>query len=77
MGVPSGREGAVENTTADVKAAEFQGRYGGQYVARIDDEVVASAETYRELSQQLDRMGVRWTDLVIEFVEPATSVSVY
>jgi len=39
--------------------------------------VVASAETYDELSERLERAGVNWGELLLEYVEPATVVGVY
>lgn len=67
----------MENTLADEKTAEIQRRYGGQYIARVDDQVIASAASYRELSRQIDQKGLNWGKLIIEYVEPATSVSVF
>ncbi len=63
--------------TVDVHYAEIQERYGGQYVARLGGKVIAHAATYRELSEHLDRISVPWPDVVIEYVDPSTSVSVY
>lgn len=55
----------------------LQQRYGGQYIARQDGEVIASAETYDALSDALERLPVIWESLVIEYVEPVGSVRVY
>jgi Family of unknown function (DUF5678) len=62
---------------AEVDTAPLQRLYGGRYIARRDGEVIASAETYRELSEQLDQMAVSWDRLVIEYVDPLTSIGVY
>jgi len=62
---------------AEVEYAELQRLYGGRYVARRDGEVIATAETYDELGEQLHRAGVEWTELIIEYVEPAHVVCVY
>jgi Family of unknown function (DUF5678) len=62
---------------AKIDYIQLQERYGGRYIARRDDEVIASAETYDALSGQLDGMAVDWGTLVIEYVEPAWSVRVY
>jgi hypothetical protein len=61
----------------DLDYAQLQKHYGGRYIARRDADVVASAETYDELSDQLDEMTVAWERLVIEYVEPVSSVRVY
>ena len=62
---------------ADIDYVQLQQQYGGCYIARRDGEVVASAETYDALSDQLDGMPVAWEQLVIEYVEPIASVRVY
>jgi len=41
-----------------VKYASLQRRYGGRYVARRGADVVADADTYDALSDQLDRAGI-------------------
>lgn len=61
----------------EVDYAELQQRYGGRYVARCDDEVVASAETYDEPSEQLESAAMVWDDLIIEYVEPPGVICVY
>lgn len=55
----------------------LQERYGGQFVAHRDGEVIASAETYDELMDRLEHMAVDWTRIVIEYIESADSVHVY
>lgn len=62
---------------ADVDYAELQRRYGGHFVARRAAEVVASAESYDELSEQLAQLGTSWQGLIIEYVEPIHVVCVY
>lgn len=60
-----------------VDYALLQHRYGGKYVARRDGEVIASAETYDNLIDQLEKPETDWADLVIEYIEPANIVCVY
>lgn len=62
---------------ADVSYATLQQRYGGRYVARRDGEVIADAGTYDELTDQLEKTVTDWSDIVIEYVEPANIVCVY
>ena len=62
---------------ADVDYMELQRRYAGRYIARRNGEVVASAETYDELSERLDEARLNWGELLLEYVEPATVVGVY
>lgn len=61
----------------EVDYAQIQQLYGGRYVARREGEVVASADTYDQLVDQLDRAAVDSVDLIIEYVEPADVVCVY
>jgi hypothetical protein len=61
----------------EVDYASLQERYGGRYVARHNGEVIASAETYNELSDQLEEAAVQWAELIIEYVEPRDSIRVY
>jgi hypothetical protein len=61
----------------EVDYASLQERYGGRYVARRNGEVIASAETYNELSDQLEEAAVQWAELIIEYVEPRDSIRVY
>ena len=62
---------------ADIDYVQLQQQYGGRYIARRDATVIASAETYDALSNQLEGMPVEWDTLVIEYVEPVLSVRVY
>lgn len=52
-------------------------RYGGQYVADRDGEVVASSESYEQLSEQLEGMDLDWDRIVVKHVEPFDVVRVY
>ncbi|MGI8549273.1 MAG: hypothetical protein ACR2PL_00545 [Dehalococcoidia bacterium] len=61
----------------DIEYAELQQSRGGHYIARRKSEVVASAATYDELSEQLEAATVEWGDLIIEYVEPASIIGVY
>jgi len=48
--------------------AELQERYGGQFVALRDGEVVAAAPTHGDLVRELDAKGIDVTKVVFEFV---------
>jgi hypothetical protein len=62
---------------ARIDELELQEQYGGQYVACRDGHVIASAPTYDELSDHLDALGAEGDDLIIEYVEPMSSIRVY
>lgn len=61
----------------DIDATVPHQRPAGRYVALRDGEVLVTADTYDELSEQLERAGTEWADLAIEYVEPAGVVRVY
>lgn len=61
----------------EISYPELQALYGGRYVARRRIEVVASAETYDQLVDELERAQVDWPELIIEFVELPDAVGVY
>ena len=69
--------GFGRDTMAELDYAQLQQQYGGRYVARRDGEVIANAETYDELSEQLEATAVEWGKLIIEYVEPPQIVCVY
>ena len=62
---------------AELEYALLQQQYGGRYVARRDGDVIASAETYDELSEQLEGAAEEWGEPIIEYVEPPQIVCVY
>ena len=62
---------------ADIDYGQFQRQYGGRYIAQRDGEIIASAETYVALSDHLDGMAVEWDKIIIEYIEPVSSVRVY
>ena len=49
----------------------------GTYVARRNGEIVISAPTYDELIDELDRLPIDPSALVIEYVEPTDRIRVY
>ena len=61
----------------DAEYFELQEHYGGQYVARRDAEVIASAATYEELSERLKTTDLGWTEFVIEYIEPVDRIRAY
>ncbi len=61
--------------TADY--VDLQRQYGGRFVAHRDGEVVASAESFDDLIDLLERMEADWAELIIEYVESADCIHVY
>ena len=48
--------------------AELQEKYGGRFVARKGDEVVAAARTHGDLVRELEARNIDVTQVVFEFV---------
>jgi len=57
--------------------AVLQQGYGGRYVARRGADVIADASTYDELADRLEKTVTDWSDIIIEYIEPANVVCVY
>jgi hypothetical protein len=57
--------------------AELQRRFGGRCVVRRGAEVLASAERFDDLMDQLIALNLTWDDLIVEYIEPADRVVVY
>jgi hypothetical protein len=66
-----------EDIMAEIDYTLLQQHYGGCFVAQRDGEVVVSAETYDELSDQLEQSVVECGEIIIEYVEPVNVISVY
>lgn len=61
----------------DLNYEQLQQIYGDRYIAHRDGRVVAHAQSYDELCDELERRDARWDELVIEYVESADFVRVY
>ncbi len=56
---------------------KFQEKYGGQFIARKGDEVIASADTHGELVRKLEEKGVQFTDITFGYVRPKDRICAY
>jgi len=65
------------NNSEESDYPELQRRYGGEYVARRGEDVLANAKSYADLSRDLDEASMDLEDVVIEYVEPPGLVSAY
>ena len=61
---------------SEIDYMTLQEHYGGKYVATRDGEVIASAETYDELSNQLERLDMDLDGVVIGYSVPADVILV-
>jgi Family of unknown function (DUF5678) len=57
--------------------AEFQSRYGGQYVALHGDRVVASAARLDEVLKRVAEFGQGREHLIIAYVDPPDVIRAY
>jgi hypothetical protein len=62
---------------SEIGYVDLQRRFGGRYIARDSDRVIADAATFEELQAMLDDRALDWTALVIEFVELTNVVGIY
>jgi len=67
--VPIGRR---HERHAPTRFVEDKARFEGMWIASVDDEVVAVAETSRALVWKLRELGPKADAAVVEFVRPAT-----
>jgi hypothetical protein len=61
----------------EIEYRDLQRLYGGRYVAQRDGKVIAAAETYDDLSKQLEDAATEWSGLLIEYIEPHDVVRIY
>ena len=50
--------------------SDLQKKYGGQFVARKGDDVVAGAKTHGELVRLLEQQGIKFTEVTFAYVRP-------
>ena len=55
----------------------LRAQHAGSYIARRDNEVVASTETLDELFERLDQLPIDQSMLIIEYIDPIDRVCVY
>ena len=48
--------------------ARLQEKYGGRFIARKGEEVVASAETHGELVRKLEGKKIAFTEVTFQYV---------
>jgi hypothetical protein len=53
----------------DIDYMALQERYGGSFVATRDGDVIASAETFDQLCDQLERAGLDSEGVLVGYVE--------
>jgi len=61
----------------DPSSSELQEKYGGQFVALRDGQVVAAGKTYGELLATVQRAGLDRASLTMEHIEPAHALRAY
>jgi len=61
----------------ELEYAQLQARYGGQFVAHRQGQVLAYAHTYEELQRQLEALDVQDQEIIIEYIERPDCAYVY
>ena len=56
---------------------QLQQKYGGKYIARMENEVVAWGKTFKTLVAKLRKKNVDEGKIVFEYIEPKGVVCVY
>jgi len=56
---------------------ELQDKFGDQFIARLDGQVICSGKTFEELVQKMKAQGVDETRVTLEYIEPKGEVVVY
>jgi len=64
-------------TMTEPDYAQLQARYGGQFVAHRQGQVLAHAQTYEELEHQLEVLDLQDQEIIIEYIERPDCAYVY
>ncbi|MFH1562049.1 MAG: DUF5678 domain-containing protein [Nitrospirota bacterium] len=56
---------------------QLQEKYGGNFIARVEDQVVATGTTSKEMIEEVTRKNVDQSNLVFEYIEPKGTICVY
>ena len=60
-----------------ISYAKLQENYGGEYIARRDDHIIAHAKTYPQLLKKLAHKKINRSTLSIGFVPSQRSLCIY
>ena len=61
----------------NVNYAKLQQRYGGKYVARIGNSVIAFGKTFEELIKQLERKHLINKNFSFAYIPPKGAICIY
>ena len=68
---------ALGEIMPELDYAQLQARYGGQFVAHRQGQVLAHAPIYEELQHQLEALDVQDQEIIIEYIERPDCAYVY
>ena len=60
-----------------ISYSRLQRRYGGRFIARQDDKVLASGATYRAVLAAIKQRHIRRADVIVGYVPPRHAVCIY
>lgn len=62
---------------AELTYLQLQEKFGNQFIARLDGQVICSSKTFEELVQKIKAQGIDETKVILEYIEPKGEVVVY
>lgn len=67
----------MKPTIKTVSYAKLQRRFGGQFIARTNGHVLASARTYRQLLKAMQQQHLNRRHVIIGYVPPKDAICIY
>ena len=61
----------------NISYARLQKNYAGEYIGRKDNQIIAHAKTYAQLSKKLAQKQTNREGLIIGFVPPQNTICIY
>ena len=61
----------------NISYARLQENYAGEYIGRKDNQIIAHAKTYSELSKKLTQKRINRKKLIIGFIPPKGTICIY
>ncbi|MEW6619895.1 MAG: DUF5678 domain-containing protein [bacterium] len=56
---------------------QLQRKYGGNFIATMNDQIVAVAKTQKELTYKITEKKLKRKDVIYEYIEPKGAICVY
>jgi len=56
---------------------QIQEKYGGKFIATLNEQVVAAAKSHKELTRQITKKKLKRSSVTYEYIEPKGAICVY